>query len=167
MLIGFTAQNYLQLCLPGIRLFRPIRVGALRFRPNVGRLLVPYIEPRRKVTLSSAACVLVLQLFFKYLLQQFFTEHVIKPASAWAGCSPVEVPRGAWPINDIKASQALASTGDRYAHWSAAIDIRPVSSYLCSALPVGCESWFLLCIFCLSCSGPFPGAQSNTLNGPV
>ena len=34
MLIGFAAQSPLQLCLPGIRLFRPIRVGAT-IQPNM------------------------------------------------------------------------------------------------------------------------------------
>ena len=77
MLIGFTAQSSLQLCLPGIRLFRPIRVGAT-IQPNMpaGRSCRTSI-PGNKLLCHLPACVRGLQLFFKYLLQQFFTQHLV------------------------------------------------------------------------------------------
>ena len=50
-----------------------MRTDAVYRRP-----LVPYIDPRRQAPLLSVACVRGLQLFFKYLLQQFFAEHLVR-----------------------------------------------------------------------------------------
>ena len=91
MLIGFPAQSSLQLCLPGTRFFRPIRVGATIQPKMPADPLVPYIDPRRQASLPSVACVRGLQLFFKYLLQQFFTQHLVGQHSLEPGVLPLEL----------------------------------------------------------------------------
>ena len=58
---------------------------------NAGRPLVPYIDPRRQASLPSVACARGLQLFFKYLLQQFFAEHLVRQHPLEPGVLPLEL----------------------------------------------------------------------------
>ncbi len=165
MLIGFPAQSSLQLYLPGTRFFRPIRVGAT-IQPKIPagrscRTSIPGYKLLCHLSLVSGAYT-----FFQVPPLTALYRASRRPASAWAGCSPVGAPWVAWP-DWAQAFPTLASTGGSSARWSASLGIHPVSSDHCSALPVGCEFWLLLCIVFLSFSGPFLGAQTNSSNGPV
>ena len=52
---------------------------------------MPYIDPQKQASLPSAACVRGLQLFFKYLLQHFFAQHLVGQHPLEPGVLPLEL----------------------------------------------------------------------------
>ena len=91
MLIGFPAQSPLQLCPPRHPLLSPYTRRCYDSAQYAGRPLVPYIDPRKQASLPSVSCDRGLQLFFKNLLQQFFTQHLVGQHPLEPGVLPLEL----------------------------------------------------------------------------